>query len=402
MQSTPQANRLTIAFFGRRNAGKSSLINALTGQEVSLVSEVPGSTADPVAKSMELLPLGPITVIDTAGLDDQGELGQQKVRRAQDVLNRADIAVLVTEATNPDKGLELAWIKTMAARQMRLLVVENKIDLLTPENLTPENWLPPEIPRVQVSATTGAGLNSFKEALITQAAQAPTEESLIAGLFPRGSLFLLITPQDLQAPKGRLILPQVQVLRDILDHHSLALIASFNELDLQLQALTRPPDLIITDSQLFGAVVKRLDPKLPLTSFSIIMARAKGELKPLVAGARHLDQLKPGDRVLLAEACTHHALKNDIAREQIPRLIQEKVGGEIHFEISSGHDFVKQTQGIDLIIACGGCMITGKHFLSGMEKADQAGVPMTNFGLILAHLNGSLDRAVAIFESPKE
>ncbi|MDL2227098.1 [FeFe] hydrogenase H-cluster maturation GTPase HydF, partial [Deltaproteobacteria bacterium OttesenSCG-928-M10] len=306
MQSTPRSNRLAIAFFGRRNVGKSSLINALTGQEVSLVSPVAGSTADPVSKSMELLPIGPITVIDTAGLDDEGELGAEKIRRAKTILGRSDLAVLVCDAGAPDKTWEAQWLKTVAGRGERVLVVENKIDKAPAARDAPD-WLPLAVPRVRVSAATGQGLDLFKDALVALAAQSPPEPSLIAGLFPPESLFMLVTPQDPQAPKGRLILPQVQVIRDILDHGSLVSMAGFHNLEAQLKALSRRPDMVIVDAQVIGRVAPLIPEDWPVTAFSIIMARAKGDLRLLVEGARHIDRLKPGSRVLMAEACTHHA-----------------------------------------------------------------------------------------------
>ena len=397
MQSTPRANRLAIAFFGRRNVGKSSLVNALTGQEVSLISNVPGSTADPVSKSMELLPIGPITVIDTAGLDDEGELGAQKIRRAKTILSQADLAVLVCDAGNPDKSFEREWLNTMARQGERILVVENKIDV-APAHQGPD-WLPLPVPRVRVSAATGEGLDLFKDALVALAAQSPAEPSLIAGLFPKGSLFMLVAPQDPQAPKGRLILPQVQVIRDIMDHGGLISMAGFDNMAAQTAALARRPDLVIVDAQVFARVVKLIPADWPITAFSIIMARAKGDLRHLAEGARQIDRLRPGSRVLISEACTHHALTNDIAREQIPRFLNEKVGGGLRFEIMAGNDFPEDLASCDLIINCGGCMITRGHFMARMKKALEARVPMTNFGLTLAHLNGYLDRAVAIFKN---
>ncbi|MDR1044313.1 MAG: [FeFe] hydrogenase H-cluster maturation GTPase HydF [Candidatus Adiutrix sp.] len=396
MQSTPRANRLAIAFFGRRNVGKSSLVNALTGQEVSLISEVPGSTADPVSKSMELLPLGPITVIDTAGLDDVGTLGAQKIRRAKDILNQADLSVLVCDAADPDKGLEKQWLQTMARQGARILVAENKIDQ-APDPAGPD-WLPFDVPRVRVSATNGQGLDLFREALVALAAQSPPEPSLIAGLFPKGALFLLVAPQDPQAPKGRLILPQVQVIRDILDHGGLVSVAGFTELDEQIRSLSRRPDLVITDAQVFSRVIDRIPADWPATAFSIIMARAKGDLEVMADGARSIDRLRPGATVLISEACTHHALKNDIAREQIPRLLEKKAGGALRFELTAGNDFPETVARCDLIISCGGCMITRGHFLSRLKKAVAAGVPMTNFGLTLAYMGGYLDRSLEAFQ----
>ena len=394
MQSTPRANRLAIAFFGRRNVGKSSLVNALTGQEVSLISPVAGSTADPVSKSMELLPIGPITVIDTAGLDDEGELGAQKIRRAREVLSQTDLAVLVCDAAKPDKGLETEWLKTMAGQGERILVVENKIDTLN--GAEPTDWLPVNVPKVRVSVATGEGLDLFKNALVALASQSPAEPSLIGGLFSPGSLFMLVAPQDPQAPKGRLILPQVQVIRDILDHGGLVSAADFASIEEQIKSLSRRPDIVIVDSQVFGRVVKIIPEDWPLTTFSIIMARAKGDLQVMAEGARQVSRLRPGDRVLIAEACTHHAMKNDIAREQIPRLLSQKVDG-LRFETMAGNDFPQDVASYSLIISCGGCMITRGHYMARMKKAMEARVPMTNFGLVLAHLSGQLERSIAIF-----
>ncbi len=398
MQTTPRSNRLAIAFFGRRNVGKSSLVNALTGQEVSLISHTPGSTADPVQKSMELLPIGPITVIDTAGLDDVGELGEQKVRRAREVLSRTDLAVLVCDAANPDKSLETQWLNTMLKEGGRVLVVENKIDKASGE---PAEWLPQALPRVRVSVKTGEGLELFKDALVALAAQSPVEPSLIAGLFPRDSLFLLVTPQDPQAPKGRLILPQVQVIRDILDNGGLISMAAFNQLESLLKTLKTRPDLVIVDAQVFAKVAGVIPQDWPITAFSIIMARAKGDLSVLAEGARRIDSLKPGAKILISEACTHHAMKNDIAREKIPALLKEKVGGDLSITVAAGNDFPENLADYDLAISCGGCMITRGHFIARMKKAMEARLPMTNFGLTLAHLNGYLDRAMSVFRHDK-
>ncbi|MGL4208267.1 MAG: [FeFe] hydrogenase H-cluster maturation GTPase HydF, partial [Candidatus Adiutrix sp.] len=331
MQTTPRSNRLAIVFFGRRNVGKSALVNALTGQEVSLVSSTPGATADPVSKSMELWPIGPITVIDTAGLDDEGDLGVEKIRRSKEVLSRSDLAVLVYEANQKDKTLEINWLKTMHDEGGRILVVENKIDLSDPSAFASSlansfDWLPFDLPTVKVSAQSGEGLNLFKDALVALAAQSPAEPSLIASLFPKHALFMLVAPQDIQAPKGRLILPQVQVMRDILDHEGLVSLATFESLPAQIKALSRPPDLVIVDAQIFAKVAQVIPPNWPVTAFSIIMARAKGDLALLLEGARHIDQLTNTSKVLIAEVCTHHALKNDIAREQLPKKLREKAG----------------------------------------------------------------------------
>ncbi len=395
MQTTPRSNRLAIAFFGRRNVGKSSLVNALTGQEVSLISPAPGSTADPVQKSMELLPIGPITVIDTAGLDDVGELGAQKVRRARNILSQTDLAVLVCDAANPDKSLEIEWLNAMRKEGGRVLVVENKIDQVKGETA---DWLPLAVPKVRVSAATGEGLELFKDALVALAAQSPAEPSLVAGLFPQESLFMLVAPQDPQAPKGRLILPQVQVIRDILDHGGLISLAAFDQLEAQLRILKERPSLVIVDAQVFAKVVRVIPADWPITAFSIIMARAKGDLAVLAEGARQIDRLKPGSRVLIAEACTHHSMKNDIARERIPGLLNEKIGGGLKFDVVAGNDFPDDLGAYDLAVSCGGCMITRGHFMARMKKAMEARLPMTNFGLVLAHLNGYLDRAVAVFK----
>ena len=398
MQSTPRANRLSIAFFGRRNVGKSSLVNALTGQEVSLISPVAGSTADPVSKSMELLPIGPITVIDTAGLDDEGDLGAEKIRRAKTILSRTDLAVLVCDAGTADKTWEAQWLKTIAGKGERVLVVENKIDKTLPSE-SAHDWLPLPVPRVRVSAATGQGLDLLKDALVALAAQSPPEPSLIAGLFPPGSLFLLVAPQDPQAPKGRLIMPQVQVIRDILDHGGLVSVTGFQNLSAQFEALSRRPDMIIVDAQIISQVIPLIPGDWPITAFSIIMARAKGDLRILTEGARQIDHLKPGSRVLISEACTHHAQTNDIAREQIPKLLNKRVGGDLRFELMSGNDFPNDLTSVDLVISCGGCMITRGHFMARMKQALEKRVPMTNFGLTLAYLGGYLERTVSIFKT---
>lgn len=363
-----------------------------------MISNVPGSTADPIQKSMELLPLGPITVIDTAGLDDEGELGAQKVRRAKIIFDQADVAVLVCDASNPDKSWEIEWLKNSAQPGRRLLVVENKIDLL-PDEARRQDWLPLAIPKVSLSAAAGQGLDLFKEALVALVGGSHSEPSLVAGLLPRGSLFMLVTPQDLQAPKGRLILPQVQVIRDILDHGGLVLMGGIDNLAQQIKIMARKPDLVIVDAQYFRRVAEVIPEDWPLTAFSIIMARAKGDLPQLVAGAHRLDSLEPGARVLIAEACTHHALCNDIAREQLPRLLTARVGGGLRFEMAAGNDFPESLEPFDLIISCGGCMITRGQFMARLKKARESSVPMTNFGLILAHLNGYMDRAVKIFQA---
>lgn len=395
MQTTPRANRLHIGIFGRRNAGKSSLINALTNQETALVSPVPGTTTDPVYKSMELLPLGPVVIIDTAGLDDEGSLGKLRVRKTEEVIDRTDLALLVFADEN-DISLEKSWYDKLRERDIPIIGVVNKIDeryydidpLLADLN----------IPIVKVSAKTRTNVPALIE---TIRHYAPTEferSTIVGDLVNPGDLVLLVAPQDVQAPKGRLILPQVQVIRDILDHHACPLTVTVEELEHVLNnVLAIPPKLVITDSQVFDRVNAILPKDVPLTSFSILMARLKGDLNAFVEGASAIDALKPGDEVLIAEACTHHPLQGDIGREKLPSWLEKKVGGKLNITMKVGTDFPDTLDRYKLVVHCGACMFNRKQMMKRVQQSGLKDVPITNYGIAIAHLNGMLERVTEVF-----
>lgn len=395
MIDTPRANRIHIAFFGRRNAGKSSLVNSLTNQSISLVSDTPGTTTDPVFKSMELLPLGPVVIIDTAGLDDEGSLGNLRIQKTKEVMDRTDLAILLFTGENTDFSMEKQWYASLKEKNIPVIGVINKVDLynLIPSDL--EKDFP--ISFVSVSAKNKKNINSFKEAIVLNA---PTEfelPTIVGDILKPKSRVVLVAPQDIQAPKGRLILPQVQIIRDLLDHDVMALTVKDSELEDVLNSLKEPPDLVITDSQVFKKVNNIIPANVPLTSFSILMARYKGNLDIFVNGAKSIDTLKPGDKVLIAEACTHHALKGDIAREKLPLWLEEKVGGTLEFTNLTGVDFPENLSDFKLIIHCGSCMFTRKQLISRLIKTETANVPITNFGTAIAYLNGILDRVTCMF-----
>lgn len=402
MQKTPRSNRLTIGFFGRRNAGKSSLINAFSGQEVSIVSDTPGTTADPVYKSMELLPLGPVTLVDTAGLDDDdGALGAKRAQASLEALKRTDLAVLVCTAGQKEYELEEFLLQRCREEKIPVVIAVNKEDRAG-EGVT----LPPAVfadhAAHPVSALRRLGLDELRKAVIAAAPENFETPRLVADVLPGpGSLVLLVAPQDVQAPKGRLILPQVQVIRDLLDAQALVVTTGVQTLEAALGALARRPDLVICDSQVFAQVVKKIPDDVPLTSFSIIMARAKGDLAALVAGAQAIERLRPGDSVLVAEACTHHPMENDIARVQLPQRLARRAGGELKVDVCAGGDFPKELGKYRLILQCGGCMLTRRAFLARMETARKAGVPITNYGVALGYLTGILPRVTEVFLSSR-
>ena len=389
LQDSPKANRLHIALYGRRNAGKSSLINALTGQEIALVSPVAGTTADPVEKAMELHPIGPVLFIDTAGYDDEGELGQLRVGATEKTLQRADMALLVIDGT-PEKE-DLRWAQQLKEKKIPFLVVLNKGDL----HPDPAK-LPPELAEqaVAVSATTGQGIETLRQAMVRLLPEGFEQPDLTGRLCSTGDTVLLVMPQDIQAPKGRLILPQVQTIRNLLDKKCVPVCCTADGLDAALSALRTPPHLIITDSQCFPLVADKRPAASLLTSFSILFAAYKGDIRAFVHGAEAIDRLTEGSRVLIAEACTHAPLEEDIGRVKIPALLRKRVGSGLQVDVVAGVDFPKDLSGYDLVIHCGGCMFNRRYILSRLTAAQAQQVPMTNYGVALAKLTGILSQVV--------
>ncbi|WP_027364052.1 [FeFe] hydrogenase H-cluster maturation GTPase HydF [Desulfotruncus alcoholivorax] len=395
MNETPRSGRLHIALFGRRNAGKSSLINALTGQELAIVSPVAGTTTDPVYKSMEILPIGPVVLIDTAGLDDEGELGAKRVAKSMAVLAKTDLALLVIDPQQGINRTELELVETIKQKQLPLIGVINKTDL--DEVDSDFSGQLPAIPTVKVSARTGRGLTELKQAMVQLAPKDWTAPTIAGDLVPPGELALLVVPIDLAAPKGRLILPQVQTIRDMLDHECLTMVVKERELKAALNKLQKPPALVITDSQVFLKVDADTPPGVPMTSFSILFARYKGDLATLVSGALAVEDLEPGDKVLIAEACTHHRVADDIGTVKIPRWLRQAVGGELDFHWSSGIELPSDLASYKLIVHCGACMINRREMLSRIMAANAAGVPVVNYGVLIAYVLGILRRALGPF-----
>lgn len=386
LQETPAAQRLHIALYGRRNAGKSSLINALTGQQVALVSPVAGTTADPVKKAMELHPIGPVLFIDTAGYDDEGELGQLRVEATRDTLTRADVALLVI-AGEPSQE-DLQWAQQLQAQNIPFLVVQTKGDLAAPAQL------PPDLAEraVAVSAATGEGIEALRAALTALVPEDFGRQDLTRGLCSAGDVVLLVMPQDIQAPKGRLILPQVRTIRHLLDLKCTVVSTTADGLDGTLAALSAPPKLIITDSQCFPLVAAKKPEKSLLTSFSILMAADKGDIDAFAQGAQAIGALTQHSRVLIAEGCTHAPLEEDIGRVKIPNLLRKRVGEGLQVDVVAGNDFPRDLTGYDLVIHCGGCMFNRAYVLSRLAQAQRQGVPMTNYGVAIAYLTGILNQ----------
>ena len=404
LNNTPAAERVHIGIFGRRNAGKSSLINALTSQNLAIVSDVKGTTTDPVAKSMELLPLGPVVLIDTPGLDDTGDLGALRVQKAHQTLNKTDIAILVVDASSGVTAEDQRILSRIRAKQIPCLVAVNKSDLDSAGEI-PKLPDSSAIEVLPVSAKTGQGIEKLKERI---AALAPKEEEnrrIVGDLLSPGDLVCLVIPIDKAAPKGRLILPQQQTIRDILDTGALALAVRDTELKAALEGQDgRPrfhPALVITDSQAFASVASIVPPHIPLTSFSILFARYKGSLKALAEGARALDTLKKGDHILVSEGCTHHRQCGDIGTVKLPALIRRHTGlaapEDLRFSFTSGTEFPEDLSGYRMVIHCGGCMLNEREMKFRMACARDAGVPMTNYGTAIAHMNGILERSLAPF-----
>ena len=390
LNNTPRANRLHIGIFGRRNAGKSSLINALTGQDLAIVSDTPGTTADPVYKSMELHPIGPVVFIDTAGFDDEGELGQLRVARTEDIIKRTDIAVLVIDGCVPTPQ-DLAWQKQLNDTGIPTITVISKSDTLTEAQRGAAAQTMEDA--IFVSAKTGEGIDLLRTAIINAVPEEYMQEQLLDGLIEDGSLVLLVMPQDIQAPKGRLILPQVQTIRELLDRRCTVVSTTADGYETALDRLNCPPDLIITDSQCFSQVYEKKLDTSALTSFSILMAAAKGDLSVFIDGVSAIDQARGTFRVLIAEACTHVPLQEDIGTIKIPMLLRKQFGDQVEITNVRGNDFpsIDELKQYDLIIHCGACMFNRRHVLSRIAAAQEAGVPITNYGIFLAFAAGILD-----------
>ncbi|MBR4828947.1 MAG: [Muribaculaceae bacterium] len=388
---TPQSERLHIALFGRRNVGKSSLINALTGQQVALVSDVPGTTTDPVIKSMEILPLGPCVLIDTAGFDDSGEVGDLRTRRTHEIIKQTDIALLVTDGQSLDD--EAAWAAMLKQADVPYLVALNKVDLMEEVDPTLLNKIAKRLGSevIAVSALQGTGLDLLRQTLARLVPEGE-KQSLTGHLAHAGDTVLLVMPQDPQAPKGRLILPQVQTLRDLMDKRCTAICSTTEDIDRTLAAMREPPHLIITDSQVFDIVEQKKPEGSLLTSFSVLMAAQKGDIRFFVKSAMAIDRMTEQSRVLIAEACTHAPLAEDIGREKIPRMLRQRVGNGLQIDIVAGKDFPEDVTCYDLVIHCGGCMFNSRFMMSRVMQCRRQGTPMTNYGITIAHLKGILGK----------
>lgn len=395
LNQTPASERIHIGFFGRRNAGKSSLLNAVTGQELAVVSEVKGTTTDPVYKTMELLPLGPVMMIDTPGLDDEGDLGSLRVRKSRQVLNKTDIAVLVVDAAVGMTKEDQDMLALLREKQVPWLVVYNKADLL-PEGGTEGKLADGSGSVLYASARTGAGIEDLKNRL---AAMQPAQEEkdLLEGLVEPGDLVVLVTPIDKAAPRGRLILPQQQTIRALLDHGCVSVVVRETELGETLKKLGRKPSLVITDSQAFGMVSAIVPENIRLTSFSILFARYKGDLAQSVAGVRALDEIQNGDRILVSEGCTHHRQCNDIGTVKLPGWIRGYTGKEPEFSYTSGTGFEEDLTPFKLIVHCGACMLNEREMKYRLACARDQDVAITNYGILIAHIHGILKRSLEPF-----
>lgn len=390
MQNTPRANRTHIAIFGRRNSGKSSFINALTGQDIALVSDVLGTTTDPVFKSMEILPIGPTVVIDTAGLDDEGDLGTLRVKKTLQVLNKTDIAIIVVDGTIGLTDFDLGILERVQSKNLPAIIAVNKTDLNTVE-VKHEKY-----PVCYVSSTEQTGFEELKKVL-GEVADVKEDKTILGDLIKPHDIVLLVTPIDSAAPKGRLILPQQQVVRDILENDAMVVACKEFELEATLEKLGDKIDLVVTDSQAFE-IVSELTPKeIPLTSFSILFARYKGDLMELVKGAKHVQNLKEGDKVLIAEGCTHHRQKDDIGTVKIPKWLRKYTGLDFEFNHYAGHGYPDNLDDYDLVIHCGACMLNEKEVLHRIDEAVNHDKPIVNYGVLIAYLHGIFDRALEVF-----
>lgn len=398
LNQTPRANRIHIGFFGRRNAGKSSLVNAVTGQAISIVSDIRGTTTDPVEKAMELLPIGPVIMIDTPGLDDTGELGALRVARTRRTLEHTDLAVLVIDAAVGMTKEDFQLLEQLKAQHIPFLIAWNKSDAVVLPKQLPQNAIP-------VSAVTGEGITALKECLVAlyQSQTNPKAERSIFGkaLSPE-DMIILVTPIDESAPKGRMILPQVQAIREILDKTAICLVTQPEQLAASLAMLQKPPKLVITDSQAFAQVKEIVPESVPLTSFSILFAHYKGILKPAVQAAKALETLPDGSWILISEGCTHHRQCNDIGTVKLPKWIQEHTGKTFQFDFTSGNTFPEDLSPYQLVVHCGGCMLNQREMEARAKRAAAQKIPYTNYGTLIAYLNGILTRILTFLKWMEE
>jgi len=402
MQNAPKSFRLHIGIFGRRNVGKSSLLNAITRQQVSIVSEFAGTTTDPVEKPMELLPLGPVLFIDTAGIDDVGALGELRVQKTRQVFDRTDLGVLVADAAEWGE-FEERTLGEFVAQGTPVIVVFNKVDLNEPPASVIDELQAKGVPVVRTAATSGAGILDFRQALLDNAPDDfVNNPSILADLVGPGEIAVLVVPIDKEAPKGRLIMPQVQSIRDLLDNDAYCMVVKERELRTALENLRKPPKLVVTDSQAFLKVAADTPREVPLTSFSILFSRFRGDLLSQVQGTLAIDSLRTGDRVLIAEACSHHPIAEDIGRVKIPRWLTQYVGGKLEFTHVQGHDFPEDPSPYKLVVHCGACTVNRREVLSRIMRCRQAGVPFTNYGLTIAYSLGIFERALEPFPAALE
>ena len=388
LNQTPSAERPHIASFGKRNAGKSSIVNAITGQEISIVADYKGTTTDPVTKAMELLPLGPVVIIDTPGIDDEGLVGELRVKKARQILNKTDIAVLIVDSTVGKSKEDYELITLFEKKELPYLIVYNKSDI-TNEIFSDEN-------SIQVSALTNRNINELKEKIAQLIKTENDNKKIVSDLLSPNDTVILVTPIDSSAPKGRMILPQVQTIRDLIDKHTVCIVVQPEELK---KALNYNPDLIITDSQVFNKVKDIVPKNIPLTSFSILFARYKGLLKSAVNGVKKLKNLNDDDTVLICEGCTHHRQCEDIGTVKLPKWITDYTNKKLNFEFTSGGQFPENLDKYSLIVHCGGCMLNEREIRYRMKTANDSGIPITNYGILIAEINGILDRSVEIFKN---
>lgn len=399
MNQTPRSNRTHIAIFGKRNAGKSSVINALTNQQISLVSEIAGTTTDPVFKSMEILPLGPVVLIDTAGIDDIGELGELRVQRTYDVINKTDIGLIIFDINTDDFSHELQLVKEFKKRQKPYLLVANKSDLIINDVSFEMIFKKDQV--LIVSALDRSGIEELKEKIGTVLKIEEEKFMIVGDLINPGDFVVLVTPIDKAAPKGRLILPQQQTIRDILESDAIAIVTKEHELRETLDKLGTKPKLVITDSQAFLKVSADTPKDIPLTSFSILFARNKGDLNELVKGAKAIDKLQSGDKILISEGCTHHRQSDDIGTVKIPRWLRQYTGKDFEFVYSSGYSFPKDMDDVKLVVHCGACMLNKTEMLYRIKQVTDKNIPIVNYGVLISYVQGIFERALDPFPLAK-